>query len=128
MIHKDYVLTAASCTNGSNVIKSGYHVHSIRLGEYDITTDRDCYKGFCIDPVVDIPIAEIIPHERYLPDSMNQYNDIALIRLSQSVKFGNFIRPICLPVEDIEREDNAYRDVGWGILENSELIFLSKSK
>lgn len=127
LIHKNYILTAAHCTNGTALTKSGYEIDSIRLGEYDITTDKDCVKDFCLDPVVDIRVDKVIPHERYLPESLNQYHDIALIRLSQSVKFGKFIRPICLPIEDILRI-RSYSEAGWSILESSNLNFLSKSK
>lgn len=37
-------------------------------------------------------------HEDYAPYSHAQYNDIALIRLSRSVQFNDYIRPVCLPV------------------------------
>lgn len=64
---------------------------SVRLGEYDLSTDVDCYNGMCIDKPVDIKVEKLIPHESYAPGSKSQENDIALVRLSRPVKYtSNF--------------------------------------
>lgn len=58
----------------------------IRLGEHDIETNPDCTDGFCADPVIDITPGEII-----IPVNTNFSNfkhDIAIIRLSQKIKFS----------------------------------------
>lgn len=64
---------------------------SVRLGEYDTETDEDCLENRtgreCADPAVDVPVEERIPHEDYDPQDQNQYNDIALLRLSRDVRF-----------------------------------------
>lgn len=120
------MLTAAHCINGVNITRSGYKVHSIRLGEWNLATEKDCEEEFCADPVVDIPVAEIIPHENYVPDSLNQEHDIALIRLSRSVKYTDWINPICLPVESNDRnrvyDDVSFEVSGWGVNEAGETI------
>lgn len=46
---------------------------------------------------MDISVQETIVHESYKPESHLQNDDIALIRLTQPVRFTDWIRPICLP-------------------------------
>lgn len=67
-------------------------------------TNPDCDDSFvneklCNDPYIDVGIDEVITHEQYLPQSFNQHNDIALIRLSQKVIFNEFIKPVCLQAD-----------------------------
>lgn len=94
----------------------------VRLGEWDITKDVDCEEDNCSDPVQDIPVAELIPHEGYEPNSKDQKNDVALIRLARAVQFTDWIKPICLPVASHLRERNfdgvPLTVAGWGKTEN----------
>lgn len=79
-------------------------------------------KNECADPVLDVPVAEIIVHENYVQNSKLQTDDIALIRLAQSVTFTDWISPICLPFSEHLRNkslDNAPLIVtGFGKTEN----------
>lgn len=93
----------------------------VRLGEWDLTSDPDCEDDLCADPVVDIPLAELIVHEKYQPYSKDHENDIALLRLNRSVKFTKWIKPLCLPttsnLRDKEYDGNNllnYYVAGWG--------------
>ena len=74
----------------------------------------------CNNPPVDISVEEKIVHENYEPKSRDQHNDIALLRLSKDVQYTNFIKPICLPVDDsIKTKDlnGVTLDVaGWGLI------------
>lgn len=94
----------------------------MRLGEWDTRTEIDCNENECADPVVNVPVEQLIPHEDYNPDSKQQEHDIALVRLSQTVTFTDFVRPICLPLSnDLRRTvyDNVALTVaGWGKTEN----------
>ncbi len=73
--------------NSIEIIRS-----SVRLGEWDTSTDEDCDRGDCSDPAVDVAVEEVITHESYNPNSKAQENDIALLRLSRSVAYtGMFI-------------------------------------
>lgn len=121
------MVTASHCINGIGVTQSRYKVHSVRLGEWDLDQEQDCSDDLCSDPVVDIPVAEVIPHENYIPNSLAQEYDIALIRLSRPVNFTDWIRPICLPVGHGVRNkvyDRVPLEVsGWGKTETGETIF-----
>ncbi|XP_055850336.1 uncharacterized protein LOC129914911 [Episyrphus balteatus] len=101
LINKRYVLTAAHCISN---LPETWKLHGVRLGEWNITTDRDCEVdtyGFedCADPHVDVTIEKLIPHEKYVHSKSPLY-DIGLIRLSHNVKYSDFIQPICLPLKD----------------------------
>lgn len=95
----------------------------VRLGEHDLTQDRDCRDEFCADPAIDIPVVERITHEQYVSGSKAQENDIALLRLGRSVQFTDTVKPICLPVsQNIRNLDYDGRTMivaGWGKTENS---------
>lgn len=43
------------------------------------------------------PIDKVILHENFESDYIHDTNDIALIRLRNSVKFDENVRPVCLP-------------------------------
>lgn len=96
---------------------------SVRLGEWDTSAAIDCVDSECAPPVVNVPVEQLIPHESYNPDSKQQEHDIALVRLSQTVAFNDFVRPICLPLGNRLRQtvyDNVALTVaGWGKTENN---------
>ena len=62
------------------------------MGEYNTETDPDCINSAfgrdCAPPPVNIPVAERIAHENYDPNDINQYHDIALLRLKREAKFS----------------------------------------
>lgn len=64
-----------------------------------MTATNDCQGDLCSDPVVDIPIARIISHEKYESNSNDLSYDIALIQLKRNVSFSDWIQPLCLPHE-----------------------------
>lgn len=41
LIHENYVITAARCINGVDIVQRGYVLDFVRLGEYDLRTDPD---------------------------------------------------------------------------------------
>ncbi|KAF5305580.1 hypothetical protein FQA39_LY01671 [Lamprigera yunnana] len=100
LISNRYILTAAHCVTGKITQQVGPLV-SVRLGEWNTETGQDCVtvQGFsvCNDEPVNVPIESFVFHNRYDDNSINRYHDIALIRLSTTVTFTDFVRPICLP-------------------------------
>ncbi|XP_026494278.1 CLIP domain-containing serine protease HP8-like [Vanessa tameamea] len=117
LISSKYVLTAAHCIKGADLPKN-WKLSQVRLGEWNVTSKKDCYLDDCSPPVLDIPVEEVIAHEGYSADDNNQQNDIALIRLSTKVEFNDFVKPICLPITPELRNnlfDGYYMEVaGWG--------------
>ncbi|XP_031353250.1 melanization protease 1-like [Photinus pyralis] len=117
LINHRYVLTAAHCLKMNNLQMTG-----VRLGDYDVTTDKDCVNGTlfgeeCSDPAVVYGIEELIPHPSF--SRRTAENDIGLIRLSRNVEYSEYIRPICLPTVNSKLEDGVQLAVsGWGITES----------
>ncbi|KAH8385649.1 hypothetical protein KR200_005317, partial [Drosophila serrata] len=127
LINSRYVLTAAHCLASDDLDKSGLVLNSVRLGEWDTRTDPDCEtqtngKRVCAPNHIDIEVEKAILHERYVPNSVDQRNDIALLRLKRSVSFTDYVRPICLPTDEDLRKNlfvGYTMDVaGWGLTEN----------
>jgi len=124
LITENYVLTASHCANGKDLVQLKWILSAVRLGEYDTTQEIDCEEeDNCADPVQDIPVAEIMPHENYLPASKTQENDIALLRLARPAQFTDWIKPICLPVSQKLRTMNfdgvPLTVAGWGKTETA---------
>ena len=98
------------------------------MGEWDQAKDHDCEEDECSDDVMDIPVAEQIPHDEYAPGSKQQQNDIALLRLQRKVNFSYWVKPICLPVASHQRGKNFNHESlevsGWGKTETGEFIEL----
>lgn len=117
LISSRYVLTAAHCVKGADLPRT-WKLSQVRLGEWNVTSKNDCSHGECSPTPLDVPIEEIIAHESYDPSDGHQQNDIALLRLSQDIKFNDFVKPICLPYTK-ELRSNSFNDytmevAGWG--------------
>lgn len=90
MINSRYVLTAGHCLASRKLDESQSSLHSIRLGEWDTRFSPDCVKLMngqmvCAPMHIDIGVEKTIIHDKYVPNSVDQRNDIALVRLKQSV-------------------------------------------
>ncbi|XP_070068215.1 serine protease grass-like [Drosophila takahashii] len=106
---------------GGSLINSGFvltagHTASfkkVRLGEYDRESSSDCTPSGCIPSTFDIDIAESIIYPAFESESLQ--NDIALLRLAKKVTFSDYIRPICLLVNERLRETtSSFAVTGWG--------------
>ena len=59
-----------------------------RVGEHITSTTSDGQH-------TDISVERIISHPMYSRSAIN--NDIALIKLSSPIKFGKYVKPVCIP-------------------------------
>lgn len=114
LISEQYVLTAAHCAD---------YVITVRLGEHNITSEKDCadiLKQDCAPPAQNFNVtkSDIIAHKFYSPSKMS--NDIALIKLPSKVDPADGrVLPICLPYgkfRDIDDGKNGTSMTisGWG--------------
>lgn len=95
----------------------------VRLGEHDVTTERDCETSDenkppnCAD-YEDYLIEDSILHPDYSVRSKDSFHDILLIKLDREVSFNKFIQPICLPLADsgvpTNFEERSFVVSGWG--------------
>lgn len=123
LINSRYVLTAAHCING---IPQNWKIVGVRLGEHDLSkAGPDCEDDICADPHIDMAIDKLIVHEDHNNQPRSMWDDIALIRFDRDVTFSEYIRPICLPLDDAVRTSNLtglrVTEVGWSRTVGSRL-------
>lgn len=84
-------------------------VHYVLLGELDISSDDDIAK-----PTV-YSIVKTIIHPNYNKNQL--YNDIALIKLNETIQIDEYIRPACLhQMHKINAKEAVA--TGWGLNEH----------
>lgn len=87
LIDESWILTAAHCVVGYNPKNL-----TVRLGSYRI-------KDLSEPESVELPVNMFIIHKDYsVPRPFS--NDIALLKLTDFVRYTDFILPVCLPFED----------------------------
>lgn len=94
---------------------------SIRLGDYDLSTEIDCHTDdagikVCADPIQEISREDftIVTHQNF-SKFLKVYCDIGLIKLKVSANLHqNNIGTICLPSEDDSQIPRALEVIGWG--------------
>ncbi|XP_076310267.1 venom protease-like [Tachypleus tridentatus] len=105
IIAKRWVLTAGHC-----VILFAANRFVVRVGEYRLSQDED-------HPTQDIPVKQKIIHPSYSKPK-KYFNDIALLELTEDIKFNDYAWPACLPLSE---ESSSYKGqqvtvTGWGWL------------
>lgn len=75
--------------------------HHIRLGEFDLSKDKDCYfenNADCLPPHQDIGYDSFVVHGNYNDDTKDY--DVGLLRLDRAVNFTRSVNTICLPLDE----------------------------
>ncbi|XP_067268881.1 trypsin-like [Pseudorasbora parva] len=106
LINKDWVLSAAHCFQSSS------------MGTIEIYLGLQSQSGS--NPFKEIRTASrVITHPNF--DSLTNDNDIALLRLSSSVTFSDYIQPVCLAAAGSTfAEDTESWVTGWGLLQSGD--------
>ncbi|XP_064094323.1 CLIP domain-containing serine protease B15-like [Macrobrachium nipponense] len=86
LIHERYLLTAAHC-----VLDPDRPVRTVRLGELDFSRDNEEFSK-----PVDYRVKLITVHPEFKPNSLERYNDLALIETVDNVQFNDVVYPFCL--------------------------------
>lgn len=94
LINSRYVVTAAHCLDEHTT--AGYKLSSLLLGEWRLSTNPDCTLTACAPPAIEAFAEHVELHPHY-NKKYRFSDDIALIRLNQTVTFTMFIQPMCLP-------------------------------
>lgn len=69
------------------------------MGEWNLLTNPDCdEENVCAPPSIDFAISQRLVHDDFVPFADNQIFDIAILKLAGTVKYTEFIKPICLPL------------------------------
>lgn len=106
LISERYVLTAAHCY----VELNGVFPSFVRLGDQNLVRTDDGAKPR------DVDIERFIRHESFVR-KQGLYNDIALIKMREEVRFTNFIRPACL-YDRMEVDADQAIATGFGLTED----------
>ncbi|KAF5287289.1 hypothetical protein FQR65_LT02162 [Abscondita terminalis] len=110
LISNRYVLTSEYC---------GISPQSVNLGQYHSNKMVTCMNNSnlqdCNEPILQVPIEEEIHR-------FGDWHDFVLLRLARNLIFTDYIRPICLPLDDsevIERNELVFS--GWGAKNKSDV-------
>lgn len=112
LIHAQYVLTAAHCLKR-------YKPISVRLGEHDLSTKKDCMENVCAKQFREYAVAELILHQKYR-NKAGMY-DIGLVKLANPATIiPGQIFPICLPITEqwLMTKPSELIASGWGLMES----------
>ncbi|XP_052855515.1 mast cell protease 1A-like [Drosophila gunungcola] len=105
LINKRFVLTVAHVLEGN--------LEFVRLGE----KDRSCITSNC-SVIKEYSVDRAIKHPYYFNRNNKLLkNDVAMLRLNFDVEYNEFIKPICIIVdEEVNLADiNKIRAFGWGV-------------
>ncbi|KAL2078683.1 hypothetical protein ACEWY4_026368 [Coilia grayii] len=109
LINQDWVMTAAHCFPSASD-PSGLVVYLGRQSQHGRNPNE-----------VSRTVSRIVLHSKY--DHGTSDNDIALLQLSSSVNFTNYIRPVCLASENDTFDAGTKTWVtGWGSIRSGEAL------
>lgn len=110
IINNNFVLTAAHCMYTSELEERNKKDIIVKLGLTDVKNESY---------VQELEVSEIFIHEKYRLGPVYDY-DIALLLLNKPIEYNPFVRPICLPPQELPEDSPLYSPdesgwaTGWG--------------
>ncbi|KAG1682185.1 Clotting factor B [Nymphon striatum] len=96
------ILSAAHCFHQKDPSK-----YFALIGAYDLSGNNEGRE-----PVANYPIETIIIHENYTRPLY--YNDIAILTVTEPIKYNKYVSPVCLPIHQKEFVGKPATIIGWG--------------
>lgn len=107
LISDQFVMTAAHCML-DDTLKQRSGTIVVQLGQNDLYESSVHMR--------EVRVGKITPHEGF--DPISKVNDIALLELTSTVQFNDYIQPACLPRKDEVKKWDPKGElgsiVGWG--------------
>jgi len=117
IINNLFILSAAHCSRGWSS-PDGPSDLLIGIGDHDQNSTLDDFDGITIKASV----KQVHVHPGYDDDTEDL--DFSLIELSTPLEFGDILRPICLPEDDLNTyEGDTGTIVGWGLTDYYDYDF-----
>lgn len=57
------------------------------MGEWNMSSEIDCMRNICADPVLDIPVGEVIVYNLFDEESRSREYDIAIVKLATRLEY-----------------------------------------
>jgi len=113
IITSSWIITAAHCVIAKSIVDNPKDIF-IKVGDHDLKEQHETNSKTFL-------VSEVHPHEDYHDESIN--NDIALLKLKNSIKFQIFqgtVGPICLPKTPMKYYGEKVKVAGWGLTETGQ--------
>lgn len=111
LIHEDWAITAAHCVTQRGAVKGSNFL--VTFGKHYLKNDRQTEQVR--------NISRILYFKDY--NDYDIYNDIALLRLNESVELNNYVNIACMPISPDVRQfyTNGGVATGWGFDEKGRI-------
>ncbi|XP_037072298.1 phenoloxidase-activating factor 3-like [Pollicipes pollicipes] len=114
LISDQHVVTSARCALGTR----GYMLSTVRLGEYDFSSRRDClwYDPTVCTEATDVAVHSLTVHPDFVKHGGDPSRfDMALVQLSKPVTLGHGVQPICLPMFPLRHQPHRLYSLTMGL-------------
>lgn len=83
---------------------------SVALGAHNLKNNGEIGR-------YNVGVKNITLHDNWNPATNEYDGDIAIIKMADKIRFNNFMRPVCLPVEEVNDVNNG-EVASWGVYDD----------